>query len=477
MQTLYSYNSLRIFQERLYMQVSPVSFASFGRINKNTPAAAAPANTAPKSNTGLYNLPGYNVSFGTLIKEYNKNPGVMLDSENKKTIQELSSRAIDWAGDCEGQDFQAMEDLLEKYKNNVAATRYFVRLGMEQKEKKDAIHYINSFVDTINKHFSDKPSKKKKHLDALISTKNKDGESIIHTYADGKNMISTGFLPHLLKSIENFPDLQIKVLRQENKNGYTLGNQLAMLSSSEDGQAINNTLYKLCAKTRLVSRKESIKLLEENMKILNQDNKEVLEALRSKDCICIEDEPQITSNIETAEENRTQQEHTPEQPAQKTVESQDKDANDADEELKSKPKEIEVPPFFNNGNKRTKEKISSSAQTHNARTNIGKGEYIIPDFLQNKNNKGSRAATGKDSAKATIAPTIKQTDDTNLKDEGVKEIQVMNFSKSRDTNSAELTSEIKDTKIQDFAAHKEQYTTKDTCPSINWGQQLQACDG
>ncbi len=272
------------------MNIIPAFSANNSRVNLKQNNFNKSYNANNTSNLNTYKLPGYNVSFGAMIQEYNKNPGVLLNREEREEIKDAAIAAMSYSGDPDHHDMEILDKIFEKYGENTTAIQYLAHFALRQNtndritNKQNAM-YLNAILDTINNHFADNEDKRKKNLDAMLCVKNIDGNTLMHAYTKGYEMTSVGLLPHLLESLSDFPDLQLKALEQKNKYGKTVG-QIVTNHRSEDGIAINDTLYKLCARSINPDRNHSIELLSKNERVLNEGNKEVLEALQSDECIC-----------------------------------------------------------------------------------------------------------------------------------------------------------------------------------------------
>lgn len=295
------------------MYISSVSSANFSGINRNSKDSSFnktnTPNTVSKNNVNSYQLPGYNVSFGALIKSYDKNPGVMLDREQRKVLDDEIQDIIKYEGTKSTEIKENMTALFEKYQDNKAAMQYILVRGINKPVTKKSkftgkdetvyepyMDYVKTYLDTVNSYFGDNPRKRRQYLRTALFTKNLNGNTLAHATLRPAGPTSAGLLSVIFDETMKDPDIQVKILKDARKTKFgdkeiteTIGERMAkVLPGTEDGEIINDALYRLCAQTRAINRKDSIDLLIENQGVLDKQNKEVLEALQSNDCICVD---------------------------------------------------------------------------------------------------------------------------------------------------------------------------------------------
>lgn len=279
-----NFKSMLAKKDVMKMNISPVSFRQNNlNLLKNN-------SKTPKTNnyTNNFTLPNYNsVSFKALIKDYGQNPIIAFSKEEKEEMNSYADNMLEFSRIGDEQSVNSiMKKFFEKYGNNEQAHKYIISKGINTKNKRgDRIlpeyTYMKAYFDNVNEMFKNDRKKARKYLSLALFTKNENNNTLAFASANtNKNMVKM-----ILEKIEDFPDLQAKVLMDRNYMGQSLG-QKVLFSQSQDGKKVNEVLNKLCSKTKSISRSASIDLLRINHQILDEENQEVLEALLSKDCVC-----------------------------------------------------------------------------------------------------------------------------------------------------------------------------------------------
>ncbi len=271
------------------MNISPIKFFQ-NNINCQTKDCKKPN---AQNVTNNIELPGYNVAFGALIKDYDKNPLVNLKKEDRQEVIFNVDSLLEAARvHDEVKVKYVMDDLFKKYGNINQVHKYIITQGINVKDrqgKRIEPNYIywKSYFDHLDAFFKHDATRKRKYLSMAIFTKNENLNNLVHASINKNTHMGNGIIPLVFDATKEFPTLQAKILESKNFQGRSIGDRiLPILNNGNDAKKINEVLNELCTRTKAINRTASINLLELNKQILEQDNKEVLEALLSKECVC-----------------------------------------------------------------------------------------------------------------------------------------------------------------------------------------------
>lgn len=271
-----------MLKEKLgFMNIAPISSVSFNRINFKKQN-----DTQNNTTSNTFDLPRYNVAFGALIKQFDRNPSVTLEKEIKQSVTKDVEEMFKQKPTKENFE-KSLSALFEKYKKTPPVMKDILSQGIMEEDEKARNEFVKAYFSTINSHFDSDKRKKRIYFNMALDCKDAKGKSIPHKFLNTGYKYNDCVLTSIFESLNDYPNLQIKILKDKNDRGETIGDRLAFMhTSNEDKEAINAVLYKLCARTRSINRNDCLELLRNNVSILDEDNKQVVAALSSDECYC-----------------------------------------------------------------------------------------------------------------------------------------------------------------------------------------------